>query len=248
MSRSSGLLLLVAIATVIGVLTLGPIAQDLDYHQFADRRQFWVIPNSLDVLTNLPFVVIGILGLQRCAWHRDNRLFWPFLTIFIGIFATAYGSAYYHWAPSNESLIWDRLPMTIAFMGVFCMVLADRIDVRWLQALLPLLLVGAGSVWYWAWTEVNGAGDLRPYVLVQFLPLLLVPLILILYAAPRRDLFCYIGLFCSYVLAKLLEYFDGAVFELSGLVSGHSLKHLAAALAAFFLYRLWVKHTQEWID
>jgi len=181
--------------------------------------------------------------LQHCALHREHALFWPFLAVFIGVFSTAYGSAYYHWAPANGTLIWDRLPMTIAFMGLFTMVLADRVDARWTKALLPLLLVGVTSVWYWGWTEAQGAGDLRLYALVQFLPMLLIPLILILYRAPRRDFGCYIGLICCYGLAKLLEYFDVSVFELTAMVSGHTLKHLAAAMATLFLYLLWKQHT-----
>jgi len=244
-SKSSLILLLVAAVAITAMVFVDPIAQDPAYHLFVDQRQWWLIPNTLDVLSNLPFVFVGIIGLQHCALHREHPLFWPFLTVFVGVFTTAYGSAYYHWAPANETLVWDRLPMTIAFMGLFTMVLADRVDRRWSKALLPLLVVGAASVWYWAWTEARGVGDLRPYALVQFLPMLLIPLILVLYRAPRRDFGCYIGLIFCYGLAKLLEYFDVSVFELTGVVSGHSLKHLAAAMATLFLYGLWKQHTRK---
>jgi len=243
MSKASLSLLLVTVTAIASMAFVEPIAQDPAYHHFVDQRQWWLIPNTLDVLSNLPFVFVGIMGLQHCALHREHALFWPFLAVFIGVFSTAYGSAYYHWAPANGTLIWDRLPMTIAFMGLFTMVLADRIDARWTKALLPLLLVGVTSVWYWGWTEAQGAGDLRLYALVQFLPMLLIPLILILYRAPRRDFGCYIGLICCYGLAKLLEYFDVSVFELTAMVSGHTLKHLAAAMATLFLYLLWKQHT-----
>lgn len=243
-NRSALILLLVTLAAVLGMVALAPIAQDPAYHLFADTRQWWHIPNTLDVLSNVPFVFVGIMGLQHCALHREHPFFWPFLAIFVGVFCTAYGSAYYHWSPANDTLIWDRLPMTIAFMGLFSMVLADRVDLRWRKALLPLLVVGVASVAYWGWTEAQGAGDLRPYALVQFLPMFLIPLVLMLYPAPRKDLGCYIGLICCYGLAKLLEYFDAPVFELTGLVSGHSLKHLAAALATLFLYGLWKQHSQ----
>jgi len=242
-SKAAGILWLVTLSCLVMMAFVEPIAQDPAYHLFADRRVWWQIPNTLDVLSNLPFVFVGLIGLQHCLCCRQQPLFWPFLTIFVGVFSTGFGSAYYHWAPANETLVWDRLPMTIAFMGLFTMVLADRIDARWRSALLPLLLLGMGSVWYWAWTETQGFGDLRLYALVQFLPMLLIPLILWLYPAPRRDVGCYIGLVSCYGLAKVLEYFDPHVFELIGIVSGHSLKHLAAALATVFLYALWKQHT-----
>ena len=245
MSKPAWLLMFVSALAVLVMAFIEPIAQDPAYHLFADHRQWWLIPNTLDVLSNLPFVFVGIMGLQHCALHREHPFFWPFLAIFIGVFCTAYGSAFYHWAPGNQTLVWDRLPMTIAFMGLFSLVLADRIDMRWAKALWLLLMLGVASVWYWAWTEAQGAGDLRPYALVQFLPMLLMPLVLIMYPAPRRDVGCYIGLICCYGLAKVLEYFDVSVFELTGLVSGHTLKHLAAGLATLFLYRLWKQHTQR---
>lgn len=245
MTKASLILLLTVLFAIVGVSLLEPISQDLAYHQFADQRAWWQIPNTLDVLSNLPFVLVGVIGLKHILSYRQHALFWPFLAIFVGVFLTGFGSAYYHWAPSNETLIWDRLPMTIAFMGLFTMVLADRVDRRWCSALLPLLIVGAASVFYWAWTETQGRGDLRSYALVQFLPMLLIPLILWLYKAPRLDTGCYIGLVSCYLLAKLLEHFDSRVLELTGMVSGHSLKHLAAALATWYLYLLWKKHTWD---
>lgn len=245
MTKTSWLLLFIIVLAVFAMALVDPIAQDAAYHLFADRRSWWQIPNTLDVLSNVPFVFVGLMGLWHIVFYRQHKLFWPFLAIFIGVFCTGFGSAYYHWAPANETLVWDRLPMTIAFMGLLTMVLADRIDLRWRQALLPLLMVGLASVWYWHSTETRGAGDLRPYALVQFLPMLLIPLILWLYPAPRRDIGCYIGLVSCYLAAKLLEYFDRPVFELTNAISGHSLKHLAAALATLFLYLLWKQHTEH---
>lgn len=246
-SHAAITLLTISLLAILGMLFVAPIPQDPAYHLFVDVRQWWSIPNTLDVLSNVPFILTGLLGLKRCLKCRETLLFWPFLAMFIGVFWTAFGSAYYHWAPGNETLVWDRLPMTIAFMGLFTLVLADRVDSRWRYALLPLLIAGIASVWYWDWTEDFGAGDLRPYALVQFLPMLLIPLILILYPAPRRDYGVFIGLLFFYVLAKLLEHFDRQVFELtSQLVSGHSLKHLSAALATAFLYVLLIRHTHNY--
>ncbi len=244
MTKAGITLVLVTVLAIIGMTLIEPIAQDAAYHLFADRRSWWRIPNTMDVLSNLPFVFVGLMGLWHMVFHRQHALFWPFLAIFIGVFCTGFGSAYYHWAPANGTLVWDRLPMTVAFMGLLTMVLADRIHIRWRHALVPLLLVGLASVWYWHATESRGAGDLRPYALVQFLPMVLIPLALCLYPAPRRDVGCYVGLVSCYVAAKLLEYFDRPVFELTGSISGHTLKHLVAALATLLLYSLWKQHTR----
>jgi hypothetical protein len=151
----------------------------------------------------------------------------------------ALGSGWYHLAPSNEALVWDRLPMTVAFMALFSALLADRIS--WLlgRALLwPLVVAGIASIAWWARTEAAGAGDLRGYALVQFLPVVLAPLILLMWrggSLAARPL----GLaLAAYALAKLLEHFDAAVFAATGgLVAGHALKHLSAALAAWWILR-----------
>lgn len=245
LSRSAWILIAVCLAAILAMLFSSPIPQDPAYHLFADRRQWWLIPNSLDVLSNVPFIVTGLLGLRRCWAQPDTPLRGLFRVMFAGVFLTAFGSAWYHWAPANGTLVWDRLPMTIAFMGLFTLVLADRIDLRWRYALLPFLLIGVASVGYWGWSEGLEKGDLRPYALVQFLPMLLIPLILVLYPASRRDYGVYAGLLVCYVAAKLFEHFDGWVFELTAqTVSGHSLKHLSAALATAFLYVLLVRHQQ----
>jgi hypothetical protein len=114
--------------------------------------------------------------------------------------------------------------MTLAFMAFFAIILGEHIDPRLPRWLLwPLLLAGVASVLYWRATD-----DLRPYALVQFLPVLLIPLVLLLYPKPGRGA-VWLALGC-YVLAKGLEQFDGQVYEALGhAISGHSLKHLAAA-------------------
>jgi hypothetical protein len=149
----------------------------------------------------------------------------------------ALGSAWYHLAPSNASLVWDRLPITVAFMSLFSALLADRIS--WLlgRALLwPLVVAGIASIAWWIRGEALGRGDLRAYGLVQFLPMLLVPMILALWregSVAARPLWIAFG---AYALAKLAEHFDDAIFAAAGF-SGHSLKHLLAAVAAFQIAR-----------
>ena len=229
------LVALAALLLVGGALFLDPIAQPLSYHLFADRRSWFGIPNTWNVLSNIPFALVGALGLFTCRSADRAGDLLIFRTIFAGILCTAFGSAYYHWQPGNQSLVWDRLPMAVAFMGFFVYVLSDRIDRKLNRLLWPLCVLGVASVLYWRWTEVQGAGDLRWYVLVQFGPVVLIPLILMLVPGPAGELKYYVGLLACYGLAKLLEYFDQSVWEMGQVVSGHTLKHLAAALGTWFI-------------
>lgn len=227
--------IVLAVGVILSALVFAfpPIAQDLAYHDFADKRGIDSLPNAGDVLSNLPFCFVGLWGLwqvfRASATSGMARMLW--VVFFGGVFLVGFGSGYYHWAPDNQTLVWDRLPMTIAFMSLFSLVIAERVDTRLGYGLfVPLLVAGIGSVWYWAYTESIGAGDLRPYALVQFLPMVLILMMLWLFptaAGGTRYLMWCLG---YYLLAKLLEHFDDQVFDLlGGIVSGHSLKHLAAA-------------------
>ncbi len=221
-------------ATLVALLMTPPIPQDPNYHQFADQRTLMGVPNALNVLSSLPFAVVGLAGLLA-TFHRWTRFSfpwerWPYAALFAGVAATAVGSGYYHLAPDSERLLWDRLPMTIGFMGFLVATVAERIGVRIAWGLfLPLLALGAVSVFHWQWSEVAGAGDLRWYVFVQFGSLLTVALMLALYP-PRYTHTSYIVLgLAAYALAKAFELGDRAIFDAGHIISGHSLKHLAAA-------------------
>ncbi|MBL4802034.1 MAG: ceramidase domain-containing protein [Emcibacter sp.] len=222
---------------------IDPIAQDLDYHDFADQDLFWTIPNFFNVISNIGFVFVGLWGLWKygaeaiCGSYRG-----PYLMLCAGILLTAFGSGWYHLFPANQSLVWDRLPMTIAFMSLFSLIIRDYIDEKTGRRLLvPLLLFGIGSIFYWYMTEEAGRGDLRPYALVQFLPLLLFPFIMLLYG-PKHGSRLSLGLaLLFYVVAKGAEFFDEAIYEaLSHSVSGHSLKHLLAAAGSFCALKAFV--------
>jgi len=248
-SRKTSLGLLIALTAAIGLVccALPPFPQPLSYHLFADRRALAGIPNFGDVASNLPFAAIGIWGLvfllqssssQGANHFIDRREQWPYLFVFIGLVLTAFGSSYYHLAPANSTLMWDRLPMTITFMAMVAAVIAERISLRLSLWLLPiLLLIGMGSVLQWYWSETRGAGDLRFYAAVQVYSVLVI---LLAFLFPRRytrasDFGLVIGF---YVLAKLLETFDKQVFAVFHVVSGHTLKHLAAAAAGYFILRM----------
>jgi hypothetical protein len=223
---------------VAAVLAGPPLPQPLAYHNMADQRSWLGIPNALNVLSNLPFAVVGVMGLAAVfVSDRDRRLpfndpweKWPYAVLFAGVVLTTVGSSYYHLAPDNARLVWDRLPMTMGFMGLLTAVLAERAGVtvaRWLFA--PLLAVGAASVAYWHWSEVQGAGDLRLYLLVQFGSLLVVVLLLVFYRARYVGGGYLVAGLAAYAAAKGLEVADGGIFALGGIISGHTLKHLVAA-------------------
>jgi hypothetical protein len=234
--RRSVLLGITAIGAVLAAALSPPISQPLDYHLFADSRSWLGIPNFLDVLSNVPFAFVGLLGLvatfsgsAQSSTFSDPWERWPYAVLFIGVALTSFGSSYYHLAPDNARLVWDRLPMTIGFMGLLTAMLAERVSLtlsRWLLG--PLLVVGAVSVAYWCWTELQHAGDLRLYLLVQFGSLLLVVLLLFYPSRYAGTAYLVAGL-AAYTAAKGLELADGQIFALGHVVSGHTLKHLAAA-------------------
>lgn len=234
-SAKAALLLVVGLAIVIAVALLEPIPQDPLYHQFSDARRLAELPNFMNVLSNLPFLLVGTLGIRYVITHdgaltQNTKLAW--LIFFFGIALTAFGSGYYHLHPDNDSLVWDRLPMTIGFMSLVAIIIAAYHSPSLGRKLLPLLLiVGFSSVMYWSHTETLGRGDLRPYVIVQFLPIVLIPLVISLYrsrSALGRYLWWMIGF---YVASKIAEFYDANIYDVGGIISGHSVKHLIAALA-----------------
>lgn len=224
--------MVVTVLAVLGLCFVGRIPQDVGYHQFADSREIAGINSFLNVVSNLSFLLVGLFGLRRHPRLAVSESETGYLVLCIGVFLVGLGSAYYHLAPSNSSLLWDRLPMTAAFMALLSILLGERVTSGYKNASLWLLVAfGVSAALYWSWTESQGHGDLRPYVLAQFLPILLMPLILLLF--PEKYLrssllLCAFGL---YFLAKACEHFDRDIYEMTKFVSGHTLKHLVAAIA-----------------
>jgi hypothetical protein len=233
-NRQGWRLALVGAALAAGLLvaiTRPPFAQDPVYHAFADDRALAGVPNFWNVVTNLPFLLVGAFGLARLGRLRRPALRTEVLVLASGVALVAFGSAYYHLAPSNATLVWDRLPMTIGFMALFSLIVRDRLSENLgRRAFGPLLALGVASVVYWYVTELHGAGDLRFYYVVQFLPILLIPLILLTGpgAGGLRTSWIWATL-AIYLLAKQAESHDQALYEATALLSGHSLKHLIAA-------------------
>lgn len=246
-SRRAGIaLFLIVTAVVILAAVLSPrVPQPQSYHNFADQRGWLGIPNFGDVASNFPFAIVGVWGFWFVCSARGRYKFvnaseqWPYVLGFFGLFLTAFGSSYYHWAPDNARLVWDRLPMTLVFMPLVAAMIAERISVKAGLWLLPVLTaIGAGSVWQWYASELRGKGDLRMYAAVQVYALVVLLIVLLLPPKYTRsaDLLWVLGF---YVLAKILETADSQLFVLTGRnVSGHTLKHLAAAMAGYWILRM----------
>ncbi len=200
-------------------------------HPFIDARTLWGIPNALDVLSNLAFVPMGVWGLWLLRSAADvqpaSRL--AGAVFFAGLVLTCFASSFYHWAPSALGLSLDRAGMAVAFAGVLGLAAAERVSLR-------------SATWVWGSVLAAGmlavvlnytTGAIAPWAVVQFGGIAVV-----LWAAAQPALKTALGvrwgvLIAIYAVAKLLELGDEAVFHATGnMVSGHSLKHIAASLAA----------------
>lgn len=225
----------VFVISFIFLLVVEPVPQNPEYHLFSDDRRIFMVKNGLNVLTNIPFIIVGLMGIFRLLRKKDHL---PYILFFTGVFLTGTASGYYHLSPSNHTLTWDRLAMVIAFMSFFSAFLNDFIHKGFGDyALFPLIGAGIFSVLYWHFTEQKGSGDLRAYILVQFLPILLIPVLMNIYESAysrSKDIY---KILCCYILAKIFEYYDKPVFEISG-ISGHSIKHLLCAFAAYMVLRM----------
>lgn len=237
---------------VAGAWLAPPTPQPQAYHAFADNRTLLGVANALDVLSNLAFLVVGLAGLYFVLIGSRSRRPAPFLdvadsrawtVVFAATALTCCGSGYYHLAPDDARLAWDRLPMALGFMAIVAAVVTERIGpAAGRRSLVPLLLIGAASVFYWRWSASAGIENLNPYIVVQFGSVLVILLVMALF--PSRytrgtDFFVAAAL---YALAKVAEHFDRQIFDvLGGVVSGHSLKHLLAAAAMYWLLRMLMK-------
>jgi len=244
-SRAEQVLLAAWLAALV-LAWFGPhVAQPAHYHAFADQRDWHGVPCAMDVLTNLPFAVAGIWGLVR-AWQASlqRRLdaHWQLAAVFFGgLLVTAAGSGYYHWQPDDVGLAWDRLGMVVAFAGLLGVAVADRISLRaGVVTMITTLLAGPVAVLVWYFS-----GNLLPWVVVQGGGMLLVLALVARQPTPGGPGVPLMAVVALYALAKVLELGDQAVFAwTSGLVSGHSLKHLAAALAAWPVMAVMHNHAE----
>jgi len=234
-----------------------PIPQPEDYHNFADTNTMFGIPNGMNVLSNIPFLIGGLLGIVVMYFdhiaiklsddpHSFKKVKFQYApgkiaywVLFISMCFVSIGSAYYHWWPSTTTLFWDRLPMTIAFMSIISIVLTEKVNAKVGYILLyPLVAVGVFSVIWWIYTELHPEyiGDLRLYIFVQMAPVLLTPIIVGVYP----DQYTHTGYLyittAIYVAAKISELLDHQIYHWTyQVMSGHTFKHILAAFGPILL-------------
>jgi hypothetical protein len=235
---------------LLAALLVPPMPQPLSYHAFADCRTFFGFVNFFNVVSNVPFLIGGVLGL-RLIWSGgvtfiDAREQLPYLVFFLGAVLTCFGSAYYHGAPDNARLVWDRLPMTLGFAGLVAATVTERVSPKLGRlSLWPLLLLGVFTVMYWYDSELRGAGNVIPYGAYQVWSVVVIVMLLLAYPAQRYTHGALLGWAAAwYGLAKVFETFDLQVYRLLGsTLSGHTIKHVLASFAVFAIVRqLRVRH------
>lgn len=228
--------LLITVLLAAAALFHGPIHQPAGYHDFADQTLRFGVPHFCDVTSNIGFALAALWGWVRLAplrAHPELSCGWAGYRLFlIGLFLTALGSSWYHLAPDNAGLVWDRLPIALACAGLLAGVWGD-VRRRESGKLVPwLALAAVASVAWWYFTDLAGNGDLRPYLLLQVLPILLIPLWQWIHRMPGADRLAFGAALAIYVVAKFAELNDHEIAAVLGPVTGHTLKHLLATAAA----------------
>ena len=228
-----------AVICTAALFFISPLVQDESYHNFCDSKMVLNVPNFWNVVSNLPFLIVGILGVFKTCKFQNSKI--QYLLFFLGISFVSIGSGYYHWSPSNSTLVWDRLPMTIAFMSLFSIIISEFInDTLGKKLLFPTVLIGLFSVIYWQFFD-----DLRIYVLVQFYPMIAIPVILLFFTSKYNLTYGYWVLSAAYFIAKIFEYFDHEMDVWFNGISGHPLKHITAALGIFFLLFTYLRREEH---
>lgn len=233
MLRSRTVLLLVLVTLPLPVmLWLGPIAQSPDYHAFADRRTFFGIVNFFDVASNIAFLLVGCAGLNAMTGIPASASRAAWTTLFAGVALVGFGSSWYHWHPENDTLLWDRLPISIGFAGFCAALYSEYLDERTGRYLpVPFAAASMSAVWYW-----YASGDLSLYLWVQMIPLLAVPVLLSCFEPRCTHQWMLAAAVACQVASRLFEFLDHEMFAWTGQwVGGHTLKHLAAALGCWLL-------------
>ena len=225
--------LVIAIA-IIAMLLHGSIAQLNDYHHFADQREWMDIPNAADVLSNIGFAFVGLYGMRMLWQQRDNPIYeqsrYAYGLFFVSVFLTTFGSGWYHLHPDNARLVWDRLPIALGCAGLLAAVWRETLGCsRWTA--IALAVIAVLSVVWWRYTDLVSVGDLRPYLLIQLLPLALIPLLQWQHHSAREERLAFAAAIGFYVTAKFFELADHATLDALHIISGHTLKHLLATMA-----------------
>jgi hypothetical protein len=225
----------IAVVCIVVLFIYGPLPQDPDYHQFADRRTIFGVRNFINVLSNVPFLLVGLKVFRGCKDMMETSARYICKSLFAGFILLTIGSGYYHFNPTNATLVYDRLCMVIIFMSFFAFTIHESINAAsGFISFFVLNVVGVLSVVYWIATENTGRGDLRSYAMVQFFPVVAIPIVLILYKPAFPTVKEIMAVFAFFAIAKLAEQWDQQIFEVSAYtLSGHSLKHFLMAASGY---------------
>jgi hypothetical protein len=226
---------------ILGLIGVGRLEQPQWYHDFSDARTIFGIPNAFDVLSNIALLIPGAFGIALVKdmkriekGYRDPFELTMLTTLFSGIILIFFGSMWYHLSPDDDTMVWDRLPMTIVFASLTSLVISDRWSVEIAKKVhWPLVAIGISSILLWHFT-----GDLRPYMFFKHEPIIFIVVLLVFTTGAydrSKDYFIALGLFLA---ATIFELADKQVFEILNIMSGHTIKHLLAGLACWYLFKM----------
>ena len=244
------LLILIAIALAALALYFSPITQSRNFYDYADQRTWLGIPNFGNVISNLPFLLVGILGLKQFCTHHtyalEHKINLIYPVFFGGLIAAFFGSGYYHLEPNALGLMLDRIPITVTFIALYCIVLSEYIHpLLGYRLFVPAVIYSVISVIYWYVSDtIDGRGDLSAYVLVQLIPIIHLPLVIGLFKSQFSHGRYYLYALLAYILAKWAESNDEQLYALLGGISGHSIKHLLAGLGGIIIYLGWSRRSR----
>ena len=235
---------ILGIAAALAALALAPpLAEPGAFHSLVDERRIFGIANFWNVVSNAPLLLVGAWGMYFLA-RTDGVVAepaekWAYHVCFLGVAFSGAGSTYYHLAPDADRLMWDRLPIALGFMALLSAVIAERVSVRaGRQALIPFLVAGVASVLYWRWSVLHGAEDILPYAVVQYGAIAAIVVLALRWRSRYTrgaDVLVAMGI---YTVAKITEVLDAQIYALGQYISGHTLKHLLAAVAVWWLLRM----------
>jgi hypothetical protein len=221
---------------IIMALFYGPISQPQEYHDFADDRELLGVPNALDVMSNLAIVYPGLVGLAFVNESRKNSQVSEdevsiHITMFSGMILTFAGSVWFHLDPNDSTMLWDRLGMSVVIGSCISLLIHDMWDRNLAAKIhLPIVIASVVSVLWWPVFD-----DLRIYFIVKHHPFILFPILLVYGNRIYDKISGYYWGLSMFLLATIFEFTDQQIFELTGIISGHTLKHIAAGIGLWFL-------------
>lgn len=238
-------ILAAALVVLVALEVVPPLPEPHILRALVDERAFLGIANFLNVVSNVPLLFVGAWGVHFLTRGRPEAFVdpaekRPYALLFLAVALTSFGSAYYHLAPDDDTgLMWDRLPMSVAFMALLSAVVVERINAKaGLGLLVALAVIGAASVVHWRWSILRSAEDILPYAVVQYGGILLAVAIALVFPSRYTRGGDLIVAGTLYALAKIAEVLDAQIYALGHVVSGHTLKHLIAAVSVGWLVRM----------